>query len=144
MSSRAPPANTRVSSRSERPSPWAFQVWPAWVSALLILLVGTIPQGPPGVQRLNDKLLHFIGFAVASWLWCRALRHLAPAAPARVAALRGGLVSTGLGALLELWQALLPYRSAELLDWVADALGALLAALLMAAFWRRSERGALP
>jgi VanZ family protein len=122
---------------------WAFSVWPAWLSTLLILLVGSIPQGPPGAQRLNDKLLHFIGFGCAAWLWCRAFRYLAPETPARTAAVRGGLLSTALGALLELWQALLPYRSAELLDWVADALGALLVALLMAAFWRSSERRAV-
>lgn len=117
-------------------------MWPAWLYTALVLLFGSIPQGPPGAQRLNDKALHFIGFALAAWLWCRAFRHLAPAAPARTAALRGWLASAGLGALLELWQALLPFRSAELLDWVADALGALLAALLTAAFWRRSERTA--
>jgi VanZ family protein len=88
-------------------------------------------------------VLHFVGFGVAAWLWCRACRHLVPGAPARTSALRGGLASTALGALLELWQAFLPYRSAELLDWVADALGAALAAVLMAAFWQRMERGAV-
>jgi VanZ family protein len=61
----------------------------------------------------------------------------------RVTALRGFAASTALGALLELWQAFLPYRSAELLDWVADALGAALAALLLVAFWRLAERGAV-
>jgi VanZ family protein len=131
-----------VSSRSVRASLWAISVWPAWLCTLLILVIGSIPQGPPGAQRLNDKLLHFVGFAFAAWLWGRACRALWPAAPARTHAVRGGLASTVLGALLELWQAFLPYRSAELLDWVADALGALLAALLMAAFWRPSERGA--
>lgn len=126
-----------------RPALWAWQVWPAWLCTLLVLLVGSIPQGPPGAQRLNDKVLHFIGFGLIAWLWCRACRYLAPAAPIWTAALRGGLASAALGALLELWQAFLPYRSAELLDWVADALGALLAALLTAAFWRLSERGAV-
>lgn len=130
-------------SRSVRASLWAFSVWPAWLCTLLILLVGSIPQGPPGAQRLNDKLLHFIGFGGAAWLWCRAFRYLSPATAARTVAVRGGLASTALGALLELWQALLPYRSAELLDWVADALGALLVALLMATLWRQSERRAI-
>lgn len=126
-----------------RSLPWAFQVWPAWLCTLLILVVGSIPQGPPGAQRLNDKLLHFIGFGIVAWLWCRACRHLFPAASAHRAALRGALASTVLGALLELWQAFLPYRSAELLDWLADALGAVLGALLTAAYWRRTERGAV-
>jgi VanZ family protein len=111
---------------------------------VLIFVVGSIPQGPPGPQSLNDKVLHFIGFGFAAWLWCRACRYLAPAASEATAALRGALASTALGGVLELWQALLPYRSAELLDFVADALGAALAALLTAAFWRLSRRGALP
>ena len=132
-----------MSSRPVRSPLWAFQVWPAAVCTLLILVLGSIPQGPPGPQQLNDKTLHFIGFGVAAALWCRACRHLWPDAPTRVAALRGFAMSTALGALLELWQAFLPYRSAELLDWVADALGAALAALLLTAFWRLAERGAV-
>lgn len=131
-----------VSRRPVRSLVWSFRVWPAWLCTLLILVVGSIPQGPPGAQRLNDKALHFIGFGITAWLWCRAFRLLTPRASLRSAALRGGLVSAGLGALLELWQAFLPYRSAELLDLVADVLGALLAAWLTAAYWRRAERGA--
>jgi VanZ family protein len=131
-----------VSTRSIRSSLWSFQVWPALLCTLLILVLGSIPQGPPGPAQLNDKLMHFIGFAIAAGLWGRAWRHLVPEAPARGAALRGFVASTALGALLELWQAFLPYRSAELLDWVADALGAALAGLLMAACWHLTERDA--
>ncbi|MEY2930276.1 MAG: VanZ like family [Pseudomonadota bacterium] len=132
-----------MSSRRVRSPWWAFQVWPALLCTLLILVLGSIRQGPPGPQQLNDKALHFIGFGFAAGLWCRACRHLWPGATMRVAALRGFAASTALGALLELWQAFLPYRSAELLDWVADALGAALAALLLVAFWRLAERGAV-
>jgi VanZ family protein len=42
-------------------------------------------------------------------------------------------VSVLLGGALELWQALLPYRTCEFLDWVADALGAALGVLTFAA-----------
>ena len=40
------------------------------------------------------------------------------------------------GALLEFWQSFLPYRSADVLDWVADTVGALIAGALVALFWR--------
>jgi VanZ family protein len=46
--------------------------------------------------------------------------------------LGGFLVSVAVGGALELWQALLSYRSCELLDWVADSIGALLGAGLYA------------
>jgi VanZ family protein len=41
------------------------------------------------------------------------------------------LVVVMLGAVLELAQSLTPTRSMEMLDWVADSLGALLVALLL-------------
>ncbi len=39
--------------------------------------------------------------------------------------------ATSIGGLLELWQALLPYRSAEWLDFVADAAGAAAASVMV-------------
>jgi VanZ family protein len=41
-----------------------------------------------------------------------------------------------LGGGLELWQMLLPYRSAEFLDFVADAVGALIAVAFTAVVWQ--------
>jgi VanZ family protein len=119
------------------PAPfWSFQVWPALGSALGILVLGSLPMATPGAQRHSDKLLHALGFGVFAWLTVRAVRAHWPAAGRRGALLAGFAASAGLGALLELWQALLPYRSAELLDFVADALGALLAVAVTAWGWR--------
>ncbi|MEN9577263.1 MAG: VanZ like family [Pseudomonadota bacterium] len=90
---------------------------------------------------VSDKTLHFLvfgGFALA----------LLPALPrAKAAAWRlgvGFLLASTAGALLELWQGLLPHRSAEFLDWVADTLGAAIAVLGAAVglwFWKRRSAG---
>jgi VanZ family protein len=39
--------------------------------------------------------------------------------------------SSGIGALLEIWQAILPHRDADLLDWVADSIGAATAGVML-------------
>jgi len=127
----------------ERKAPiWSFQVWPALANGVAILIVGSLPMAPPGAERLSDKTLHAIGFGIFAALAARALRALSPGS-GQARALAGGVgASSLLGGVLELWQALLPYRSAELLDFVADVLGALLAAALTAALWQLAPRGA--
>lgn len=103
---------------------WSFQIWPVWVYTLLIFVLGSLPSPPPGPASLDDKALHLIGFALLAVLSCRALRYARPDwTMARI--LSGGfLVSVIAGAALELWQAVLTYRSCEMLDWVADTWGA--------------------
>jgi VanZ family protein len=114
---------------------WSFRVWPAVLDAALILVIGSLPVAPPGTERFSDKTLHCIAFGILAWLASRAFRHLSPGEPAS-ALVRGFLSSVAVGAGLELWQALLPYRSAELLDFVADAIGALIAVLITAGVWQ--------
>ncbi|HEX3597829.1 MAG TPA: VanZ family protein, partial [Polyangiaceae bacterium] len=43
-------------------------------------------------------------------------------------------VASALGGLLEIWQLLLPWRTSEVLDWVADTLGAVAVGLAFFAF----------
>jgi VanZ family protein len=105
----------------------------AYAAALLVL--GSLPMGPQQTAGLSDKTLHFIAFGVLAWLCWRALRELRPDAPVWLPLLGGFTASVLCGGVLELWQALLPYRSCELLDWVADALGALLAVVLTGVVW---------
>jgi len=102
---------------------------------VLIWVIGSLPVAPPGAEKFSDKTLHCIAFGLFAGLACRALRYLSPGAPVR--ALWGGFASSvALGGGLELWQALLPYRSAEFLDFAADALGALIAVLITAGLWQ--------
>jgi len=96
-------------------------------------------MGPPKKAGLSDKTLHFIAFGVLAWLCWRALRELRRDAPVWVPLFGGFTASVLCGGLLELWQGLLSYRSCEFLDWVADALGALLAVVLTGVVWRFSR-----
>jgi VanZ family protein len=114
---------------------WSFRVWPAALDAALILVIGSLPVAPPGAERFSDKTLHCIAFGIFAWLACRAFRHFSPEASGRALAF-GFAASVALGGGLELWQALLPYRSSEFLDFVADALGALIAMLITAGVWQ--------
>jgi len=79
-----------------------------------------------------DKLLHLLAFLGLEMLLELGLLGL-PKGKRRALAV---LVSVLLGAVLEGVQAALPYRSAELLDLVADALGAAIGALLVIALGR--------
>jgi VanZ family protein len=92
---------------------------------LAIFVVGSLPGAPSVVQDVSDKLQHAVGFALLAWLWCRALEKLRPGLGLARVALGGFLVSVGVGGALELWQALLSYRTCEFMDWVADAVGAI-------------------
>ena len=93
---------------------------------LLLLTVLALIPGPPDPLPLRhaDKLYHLLGYALlAGWtvqLW-------------RGCALRNRLLAVLLlGLLLEALQAALPWRSADPLDALANALGAGLGALLAA------------
>jgi VanZ family protein len=92
--------------------------------AAAIFVVGSLPGAVAIAKNVSDKLQHALGFALLAWLWCRALRRLRPGwALPRVSAASAAL-SVALGGALELWQGLLAYRSCDVLDWLADAVGA--------------------
>jgi VanZ family protein len=82
----------------------------------------------------TDKLLHALAFAGLALLLVRATRVLLPRAALRRRLLFAVFLASLVGALLEVCQAFVPYRSAELLDWVADTIGALAAVGLFALY----------
>ncbi len=80
-----------------------------------------------GVWLAPDKIEHCGAFGLLVWLAFRAFRFaLVNSSDGRIM-WASIATSSSLGALLELWQMFFPYRSAELADWVADTLGALVA-----------------
>jgi VanZ family protein len=110
---------------------------------IAIFVVGSRPAAPAVARDVSDKLQHAVGFALLAALWCRALRVLRPTWPPSRVALGGLLVSVGVGGALELWQALLSYRTCEFLDWVADAVGALVAVGVYVGVQHRGARAKL-
>lgn len=92
-------------------------VWRGLGYLAVVLLVASClwPQIDTGGPQGIDKVLHFAAFGIlASWFG-------ALVRPSRYPALVVTLA--GLGLAIELLQWLTGYRSAELLDWVADVAG---------------------
>ena len=88
----------------------------------------------------TDKLLHTLVFGGLALLIAVAVHGLRRAFPIEKKLSLGGLGASLLGLLLELCQSRVPYRSADVWDWVADTLGALLAAGLALLVWRWRAR----
>ena len=93
------------------------RVWgrPLWLLALLAILVACLLPMPASAPRMAhiDKLEHALTFALLAGAGCRVW---GDARCVVVALLTYGVV-------IELLQSLTPYRSAEALDLLADALG---------------------
>ena len=118
-------------SREPLPRPLAFttHVLPAVTYASALFYAGLIRIGAmPEVGFVaTDKLLHALAFGGLALLLARAVHFLQPSAALTKKLLLGGAGSSMLGLLLEFCQALTVYRSADIWDWVADTVGALLA-----------------
>lgn len=90
-----------------------------WLGVLAVCVVSLIPVPPETVAAAGgDKLVHAIGYGALGFWFAQ----LAP--PAGRSRWLVALALTGLGAGLELAQALVPWRSTEGWDVAADALGA--------------------
>jgi VanZ family protein len=94
------------------------------VYAAAIFVIGSLPATPVVARGMSDKVQHALGFAVLAWLACRALHRLRAAWSLARLAVTSAVFTIVVGGALELWQGWLGYRSCELLDWVADGLGA--------------------
>ena len=105
-----------------------------WTAAILV--VNSVSVSNPTWQLPfagADKLTHAIMYAVASFTWRRSVVSSHDSATWRVVA---GV--SLLGALDEWHQRIVPGRSADLFDWVADVVGAWLGVALW--HWLASQR----
>lgn len=122
-----------------RPTSPVLAVGPAVLALIGAFVLGSLPMGaPPSVSFVpGDKLGHFLAFGVMQLTFLRACRYL------YVELSWGRVVMTAIvfaslsGGLLELWQFLLPHRSAEWADFLADSLGALFFGLSAGKWGRR-------
>jgi VanZ family protein len=108
-------------------------VVPALVWAVAIFVGGSsgVPQPEIDIGLPSDKVNHIAAFGGLQLLTYRALRYALPTrrpAPLRWVAV---VVATLVGVLLELYQLGLPDRSADIEDAIADAVGAMLGAVLL-------------
>lgn len=101
--------------------PWRF----ALAYMAVIFVISSFEVSVPGVRHLpfRDKAIHFVEYAVLGWFCASAASRSWPSAPAWRTALFAAFLSTLWGLSDEIHQALVPGRSPELADLVADFLG---------------------
>lgn len=124
-------AREHARSRFER---FASNVFPSWGFVLLIFVAGSlrfVPYPPVDIAIPWDKVFHFVGFAALYPVALRAERFVYPRRAWLSSGVRTLVRVIAIGGLLEIYQAALPHRSAELIDWAADSLGALFGALVV-------------
>ena len=99
-----------------------------------VLALRPVPEAFHGVMS-EDKLLHAFGFFVMTTLgllgWPRA-------------AVRIVLLMLVYGVAMEIGQSFVPARAGDPADWLADAVGTLLAWALVHAFGRLAQRRTAP
>ena len=133
-----PQAQPEVSAPPRQRGPRPSLVWyvaPAAAYLPYIFFEGTRDE-PTTPLDVSDKTAHFVAFGLMVPLFTRALRYFWPAAPRGRLILAAAALASLAGALLEFWQSFLPFRTAEWLDWVADTVGAVAAAVLVGVGWR--------
>lgn len=101
--------------------------WAALILALTSIPGSSVPD--VGVQSA-DKLVHIVLYAILGALATRAM--WGEARPFIVLAIAAAGASV-FGAFDELHQSIIPGRSADVIDWVADSIGGLTGAIAVAA-----------
>ncbi|MGB5544952.1 MAG: VanZ family protein [Polyangiales bacterium] len=93
----------------------------------LIFVISSFEVRVPGVEHLpwKDKGIHFVEYGVLGWLCAAASTRSWPSAPAWRTAAFAVFVSVLWGLSDEVHQALVPGRSSELADLVADLFGSI-------------------
>ncbi len=107
---------------SARVRPWL----PALLYMLLIFVLSSLRLVVPEIERfpLKDKGIHFVEYAILGLLCGYASHKTWPSRSLLRTAAVGALVASAWGLSDEIHQSFVPGRSAELLDLVADAIGA--------------------
>ena len=88
-------------------------------------------------KEVSDKVLHAVEYGILSLLCYRAFRRTAGPTVARQAVVLAIVITSVYGITDEVHQAFVPLRESSWLDWLADTIGAAIAAMS----WRfiRSE-----
>ena len=91
-----------------------------------MLILAVIPEGPDLSVGHLDKIAHLCEYLLFAWLLVQAIRASSAAGGEPTYRLWAWVYATSYGVLIELIQAMLPWRSAEWGDAVANAIGAAL------------------
>ena len=125
--------------------PTRAQVLKAWAPALaymaLIFVLSSFRLQPEVIEELpfKDKLVHTVEYAVLGGLCVYASQRTWPRHHALRTTLVGAFLAVAFGVTDEVHQSFVPGRNADLMDLVADTLGASLGAVIAAVWGRRSR-----
>lgn len=120
---------------------WVLRLVPAILSVAVAFVLGSmhVPEFPETNFEWSDKVGHLFAFGFIQLTHARAFEFIQEPEKTNRQIWAAVISSTFVGGLLEVWQGFLPHRSAELLDLVADGVGAALAGVLYWALFRRDE-----
>lgn len=120
---------------SENPIRRSVWYWsPLVIYAAIIFYFSSLPHPEEQLpklllEKLGDKALHVIEYAVFAVLAYRAFLWAAGPAAARQAVLLAIAAASFYGMTDEIHQAFVPFRESSWLDWVADTLGGAIGAV---------------
>jgi VanZ family protein len=114
--------------------------WPVVLWALLIFGVSSVPHlsTPAPTFRVTDKVFHCIEFGIFGYLLVSAVAPTETSLSPRRAAL-AFIIGTLFGFFDEMYQSIIPGRTADPYDVAADVLGVLVAVVLWIALHRRKS-----
>jgi VanZ family protein len=112
---------------------------PALAWATLVLFASVTPQPEVHLPVMpsmpgTDKVAHLVMYGILAVLFCRAFRQYTAVYSASNAVALALITSNGYGFIIECYQYVVPFRSFEGLDLVANALGSLSALLVWSYF----------
>ena len=130
----------RGSAGSETPTVFFSHWLPVIAYISIIFVLSAQPHLQPPLHFLNsDKLMHLCEYGGLGLLLGRAVRRSRPGRTAMWAALATLAVGALIAAGDENFQRLIPGRSCDLFDWLADCTGLTLAQIVYVAFARDAE-----
>jgi VanZ family protein len=127
---------------------WIRSWLPVAVYMALIFYLSSLPHPDEDLpnflfEKLGDKLLHLIEYAVLAALCYRAFRRAANPSAAEYAIILAIATASFYGAIDEVHQAFVPFRTATWLDWVADTIGAVIGAVVSGRVMDRATKGGI-
>jgi VanZ family protein len=122
---------------------------PVLLYALLIFYLSSLPHPEDELpdfifKKLSDKFLHLVEYTVLGLLCYRALRRGTGPSVARRAMIITIMAVSFYGMTDEVHQAFVPFRESSWLDWLADTMGGVIAAVGLRRFAERDRRAGLP
>lgn len=117
---------------------FVFIYLPLIIHWVTIFILTSLPSESLPSVEISDKLNHFLAFFVLGFFLNLTLKYQTkfPALKKNILIITI-IIASGYGLLDELHQLFVPGRSAEVLDWIADFIGAISGSLLAEAIYRK-------